>query len=102
MPQPLAFATDTSSSPESSAVHRSVGERVYEGAAPVLHEHFVSAEVVAEFLLITRRQVLDMARKGDIPAHPLGRGRRKTWRFKLSEVDLAISSGARKTSCASR
>jgi hypothetical protein len=27
-----------------------------------------------------------MARKGEIPAHPLGLGRRKTWRFRLSEI----------------
>ncbi len=48
-----------------------------------LAEHFVSVEVIAEFLVITRRQVLEMARKGDIPAHPIGRGRRKTWRFNV-------------------
>ena len=56
-------------------------------------EPFVSAEVVAEFLSITRRQVLEMARKGELPARPLRTGHRKTWRFRLSEVSEVIGCG---------
>jgi len=56
-------------------------------------EPFVSAEVVAEFLSITRRQVLELARKGELPAHPLCSGRRRTWRFRLSEVSEDLASG---------
>jgi excisionase family DNA binding protein len=55
-------------------------------------ELFVDANRVAEWLRITPRRVLEMARKGQIPAHPLGTGHRKTWRFRLSEVDAAIVS----------
>lgn len=40
-------------------------------------EPFVTADVVAEFLCITRRRVLEMARSGTIPAHPIGQGKRK-------------------------
>jgi excisionase family DNA binding protein len=57
-------------------------------------EPFVTANEVAEHLKITRRQVLEMARKNQLPAHPVSFGsRRKMWRFKLTEVDQAIASG---------
>ena len=29
-----------------------------------------------------------MARQGDVPAHPLGNGQRRVWRFLLSELDV--------------
>jgi excisionase family DNA binding protein len=54
-------------------------------------ESFVDAKAVAQFLCVTRRQVLELARSGKIPAHPLLGSRRKVWRFKLSEVDAAAS-----------
>ena len=49
-------------------------------------EPFVAADIAAEFLCITRRRILEMARAGEIPAHPLGQGKRKQWRFRLSEL----------------
>jgi excisionase family DNA binding protein len=52
-------------------------------------EHFVSADVIAEFLGVARETVLALARRGELPAHPLSGDNnriRKTWRFKLSEV----------------
>jgi hypothetical protein len=49
-------------------------------------EPFVDARAAAEFLCIKHRRVLEMARAGEIPAHPIGRGKRKTWRFRLSEL----------------
>jgi hypothetical protein len=55
-------------------------------------EPFVDADVVANFLSLARRQVLEWARTGEIPAHPLGRGKRRTWRFRLSEVAGAVLS----------
>ena len=62
-------------------------------------EPFVTADDVAEHLKVTRRQVLEMTRKGLIPAHPLGTGeRRRVWRYKISEVDAAVASGTRKPS----
>ena len=57
-------------------------------------EPFVDASTVAQFLCVARRQVLELARAGKIPAHPLLGSRRKVWRFKLSEVD-AVASGTR-------
>ncbi len=65
-------------------------------------ERFVTADDVAEHLKITRRQVLEMTRRGIIPAFPLGVGQyRKVWRFKISDVEAAIVSGTRKPPSAS-
>ena len=50
-------------------------------------EHFVAAEKAAKFLDLHRRTLLERARRGTIPAHPMGDGPRKTWRFLLSELD---------------
>lgn len=56
-------------------------------------ERFVDASTVAEHVGITRRAVLEMTRRGVFPGYPLGMGsRRKTWKYKLSEVDAAIVS----------
>jgi hypothetical protein len=55
-------------------------------------EPFVDAERVAKFLSTTRRQVLEMARREELPAHPLGQGRRRRWRFRLSEVGTAVAA----------
>ena len=67
---------------------------------PINHqptERFVDAEALAEHLSVTRRQVLEMTRRGIIPGHPLGIGtNRKVWRYKISEVESAIASGIRK------
>ena len=57
------------------------------------YEPFVDEHVVARFLQIPARRVLEMARKDQIPAHPLGRTR-KTWRFRLSEIDAHFSASA--------
>jgi Helix-turn-helix domain len=58
-------------------------------------EPFVDANKAAAFLLITRRHLLEMARAGELPGHPIGCGRRKTWRFRLSEIADAISTEKR-------
>lgn len=54
-------------------------------------EPFVDATVAAEFLCVTRRRVLEMARAAEIPAHPIG-GERRTWRFRLSELSECVGS----------
>jgi hypothetical protein len=54
------------------------------------YEPFVDEHVVASFLGIEPRRVLEMARKGLVPAHPIG-GQRKTWRFRISEIDSHFS-----------
>jgi hypothetical protein len=56
-------------------------------------ESFVDADSAAEFLAITRRQLLELARSGIIPAYPANVGtRRRLWRFRLSEIANAIMS----------
>jgi excisionase family DNA binding protein len=50
-------------------------------------EHYVDAAEAAQFLSINRRTLMQMARQGNIPAHPVGEGRRSSWRFLLSELD---------------
>ena len=55
-------------------------------------EHYVSAEQAARFLALNRRTVLRLARAGEIPAHPLGDGPRRVWRFLLSELDSWMRS----------
>jgi hypothetical protein len=49
-------------------------------------EYFVDAAEAAAFLKVAVRRVKEFARKGIIPAHPLGEGSRKVWRFLLSEL----------------
>lgn len=57
------------------------------------HEPYVSPEVAADFLGLTRETVLRMARAGRLPAHPItGSGRKHWWRFKLSELDKHVHS----------
>jgi hypothetical protein len=53
-------------------------------------EPFVDAEEAARFLSIRPRRAVDLARKGIIPAYPLGEGVRKVWRFRLSELASAV------------
>ena len=49
-------------------------------------EPFVDAHRAAEFLSIDRETIIRWARKGTIPGHPLGAGRRRVWRFRYSEL----------------
>lgn len=53
-------------------------------------EPFVDAEKAGRFLSLRPRRVLELARKGVIPAHPLGDGLRRVWRFRLSELASAV------------
>ncbi len=58
----------------------------------IMHaEPFVDATRAAEHLSVTRRCLLDRARRGEIPAYPLGTGKRKTWRFLKSELEGFMS-----------
>ena len=49
-------------------------------------ERFVDADEAATFLSLTRRRILELARAGKLPAHPIGDGARRVWRFRLSEL----------------
>jgi hypothetical protein len=53
-------------------------------------EPFVDATKAAEHLSVTRRYLLDCARRGDVPAYRLGTGKRKVWRFRISELSDAL------------
>jgi helix-turn-helix protein len=55
-------------------------------------EPFVDAQKAAEFLGITRRRLLELARKGMLPGHPLGNGKRRVWRFRFSELADSIGN----------
>jgi hypothetical protein len=57
-------------------------------------EPFVDAEKAARFISVKPRYLLDLARKGHMPAHPLGAGKRRVWRFRLSELAAALGNPA--------
>jgi Helix-turn-helix domain len=59
---------------------------------PETPERFVDADQAARFLSLTRRRVLDLARTGKLPGHPIGDGARRIWRFRLTELAAAIAS----------
>jgi hypothetical protein len=54
-------------------------------------EAFVDADEAAKFLSLTRRRILDLARAGQLPSHPIGHGPRRTRLFRLSEIATAIA-----------
>jgi hypothetical protein len=64
---------------------------------PEALEGFVDAAEAGTFLSLPRRRILDLARAGKLPAHPIGGGARRIWRFRLSELAAAIA-GVRITS----
>jgi hypothetical protein len=65
-------------------------------------ERFVDAEEAAKFLSLNRRRILDLARAGKLPGHPLGDGARRMWRFRLSELAVADAPPAEKSAFSSR
>lgn len=60
--------------------------------SPEEPESFVDADEAAKFLSLNRRRILELARAGKLPGHPIGDGTRRVWRFRLSELATAISS----------
>jgi len=56
------------------------------------HEQFVDGQRAADFLGLPRKTLLNLARRGSVPAHPLGDGMRHTWRFRLSELASWVQS----------
>ena len=53
-------------------------------------EPLVDAVEAGRFLCFRPRRVLELARQGLIPAYPFGQGRRRVWRFRLSEIAEAV------------
>jgi hypothetical protein len=60
---------------------------------PQVQEPFVDASRAAAFLTMSPKTVLKLARMGDLPAHPIGQGMRRMWRFRLSELALWMGGG---------
>jgi excisionase family DNA binding protein len=58
----------------------------------MMPEPFVSVKEVAQFLQMAPRTIARMARHGRIPAYPVSGSIRRTWRFKLSEVENHFAS----------
>jgi hypothetical protein len=56
-------------------------------------EPFVDATRAAEFLSIRPRQLLELARANIVPGHPIGAGKRRAWRFRLSELADSVGRG---------
>jgi hypothetical protein len=54
-------------------------------------ERFVDADEAATFLSLTRRRILELARAGKLPGHPIGESARRVWRFRLSELANALA-----------
>jgi hypothetical protein len=75
-------------------LNSSISFPAHQGFMASAPEPFVDANRAAEFLCLRPRRVLELARQGAIPAHPLGEGPRKVWRFRLSEVAAAMCSRA--------
>lgn len=65
-------------------------------------ERFVDADEAAKFLSLNRRRILELARAGKLPAHPIGEGATRLWRFRLSELANALSAAASGFSSRSR
>lgn len=57
-------------------------------------EPFVSASEASQFVRLHPATVQRLAREGALPGHPVGRGVRKRWRFRLSELQDWLSSRA--------
>jgi hypothetical protein len=65
--------------------------RIAAATHPETPEPFVSADAAAMFLSVTRRYVLELARRGIAGAYAIGTGsRRKVWVFRLSELAAAV------------
>lgn len=50
-------------------------------------EPFIDSERAAAFLSMRRKTLLNLARQGKLPGHPIGSGKRRMWKFRISELD---------------
>lgn len=50
-------------------------------------EPYIEAGRAAAYLSMSRKTLLKKARSGRLPGHPIGDGRKKMWRFRISELD---------------
>jgi hypothetical protein len=61
----------------------------------------MNPETPEVFLFLTPRRILELARAGKLPAHPIGDGARRVWRFRLSKLAAAVTT-AEKSAFTSR
>jgi len=54
-------------------------------------ERFVDPQTAADFLSIKPRQLLELARRTVLPGYPIGTGKRRIWRFRLSELATSVT-----------
>jgi predicted DNA-binding transcriptional regulator AlpA len=75
-------------------------------SSPEQQEPFVDAERAANFLAMRRKTLLNLARRGRLPGHPVGSGKRKMWKFRISELDrwmlTAVNLSQRPGPCSRR
>ncbi len=68
-----------------------------EPAAPnTPYERFVDSVQAANFIGISPRHLLSLARAGRFPAYPIGEGRKRVWRFRISELSAAMEKLAKR------
>src|SRR5215467_9748742 len=58
----------------------------------LVHSHLMDVKEAAEYLKLDEKTVSRWARKAYIPAHPLGEGKRKFWRFYGHELSAWLSA----------
>jgi hypothetical protein len=49
------------------------------------------------YVSLSARPSLRSARAGHLPAHPIKDGKRRQWRFKISELDAYMKGDGKKT-----
>jgi excisionase family DNA binding protein len=68
-------------------------------------EPYIDAKHAAQYLSMSPKKLLCLARSGGVPAHGIG-GTRKMWRFRLSELDhwmqTEVTSAQRLRPCSRR
>jgi excisionase family DNA binding protein len=60
-------------------------------------EPFVSAKEASQFVRLHPVTLQRLAREGTLPAHPVGDGQRRRWRFLLSELGQWLQARDRGT-----
>ena len=77
--------------PLSSIQHSDPGPQISDQRLLTTQEPPVSPQVAAHYLNMHRKTLLHKAREGELPAHPVGKDR-KRWHFYLSELDHWLRS----------
>ncbi len=61
-------------------------------AEHILHERFVDADEASTVLGVHPKTLQRWSRQGIVPAHPIGEGRRKYWRYLVSELEAWLGN----------